>query len=73
MDIVTVLSTVILTATLATLILAVGSYTAFKVRERRQPTRASANGATKTFFTRYRSPNAAARGGEGEPHAGATS
>lgn len=55
MDIVMVLSTVILIATLATLVLAVGSYMAFKVRERRRPRPAPAGIApTKPFFARYR-------------------
>ena len=57
MDLVTVLSTVILIATLATLILAVGSYAAFKTRERRRPKSALAGvSPTKTFFVRYRRP-----------------
>ena len=64
MDIVPILSTVILIATLATLILAVGSYLAFKLRDQRRP-KAVARGTAepeKTFFVRYRPPRDTARG-----------
>jgi hypothetical protein len=58
MDAVPVLSTVILIATVATLMLAVGSYLAFKMRERRKPVAraADASAPQKTFFVRYQPP-----------------
>ena len=57
MDFVMVLSTVILISTLATLVLAVGSYMAFRMRDRRRPAPATAPVATsKVFFVRYRPP-----------------
>ena len=66
MDIVPILSTIILVSTLATLVLAVVSYMAFKLRDRRKPaTRKAvpATGPQKTFFVRYQPPGAAARPG----------
>ena len=56
MDLVPILSTVILAATLATLVLAVVSYAAFRMRDRRRPTEAPSppRAASKTFFVRYR-------------------
>lgn len=50
MDLVPVLSTVILVATIATVMLAVFSYAAFKLRGRRKPQAAAAG---PTFFRRY--------------------
>jgi hypothetical protein len=60
-DIVPILSTIVLIATLATLILGVVSYAVFRLRERRAP-RADTGGTTaKQFFVRYHD-----RGGEDE-------
>jgi hypothetical protein len=58
MDIVPILSTVILSTTFATLVLAVLSYVAFKLRSRRRPAPkpAEASAPGKTFFVRYRPP-----------------
>jgi hypothetical protein len=50
MDLVPYLSTVIVVATLATVILAVFSYAAFKVRDRRQPREEN---SAPVFFRRY--------------------
>lgn len=52
MDIIPVLSTVILISTLVTLVLAVGSYFAYKMRESRRP-RAPAQVAKPAFFRKY--------------------
>jgi hypothetical protein len=58
MDFVMVLSTVILISTLATLVLAVGSYMAFRMRDRRRPVAAAApTPSRKAFFVRYRPPS----------------
>ncbi len=51
MDLVPYLSTVIVVATLATVILAVFSYAAFKVRDKRRP---KEEASTPVFFRRYR-------------------
>jgi hypothetical protein len=58
MDIIPILSTVILTTTFATLVLAVGSYLAFKLRDKRKPAPkpAATIAPVKTFFVRYRPP-----------------
>ena len=53
MDIVPLLATAVLTATLVTLILGVLSYLAFRARERRKPAPAAAAAAGKRFFVRY--------------------
>ena len=59
MDFVMILSTVILISTLATLVLAVGSYVAFRMRDRRRPAPAVAPvAASKVFFVRYQPPPA---------------
>ena len=50
MDLVPYLSTVIVVATLATVILAIFSYAAFKVRDRRQPREEN---SAPVFFRRY--------------------
>ncbi len=50
MDLVPYLSTVIVVATLATVILAVFSYAAFKVRDRRKPREEN---SAPVFFRRY--------------------
>ena len=51
MDLVPYLSAVILVATIATILLAIGSYAAFKLRDKRRP-----RGQTErpVFFRRYR-------------------
>ena len=54
MDIVPYLSAVILISTIATIALAVLSYAAFKIRDKRRP-KAKAEGAP-VFFHRYRPP-----------------
>jgi hypothetical protein len=51
MDLVPYLSTVIVVATLATVILAVFSYAAFKVRDKRRP---KEEASAPVFFRRYR-------------------
>ena len=64
MDLVPYLSAVILVATIATILLAVGSYAAFKLRDKRKP-RAKA-GPPPVFFQRYRIEDAAGpEGGAG--------
>jgi hypothetical protein len=65
MNIVPILSTVIVVATLATLMLAIGSYLAFKLRERRRPKPKAGTAAApeKTFFVRYQPPPEGAAGG----------
>ena len=78
MDLVPYLSTVIVVATLATVILAVFSYAAFKVRDKRRP---KEEASAPVFFRRYQpdspSPNSAgdADGAEEplEPEAGSHS
>jgi len=52
MDLVPVLSTIVLVATLATLVLGVLSYVAFRSRERRRPGAAAAADSGKRFFVR---------------------
>ena len=51
MDLVPYLSAVILVATIATILLAIGSYAAFKLRDKRKP---KAHGPAPVFFRRYR-------------------
>lgn len=51
MDLIPYLSAVILIATIATLLLAVGSYVAFKVRDKRKP---KEDDRAPVFFHRYR-------------------
>lgn len=51
MDLVPYLSAVILVATIATILLAIGSYAAFKLRDKRRP---KAHGSAPVFFHRYR-------------------
>jgi hypothetical protein len=50
-DLVPYLSAVILVATIATILLAVGSYAAFKLRDKRRP---KAPTRAPVFFRRYR-------------------
>ena len=52
MDLVPYLSAVILVATIATILLAVGSYAAFKVRDKRKPK--ARPGPAPVFFHRHR-------------------
>ena len=75
MDLVPYLSTVIVVATLATVILAFFSYAAFKVRDKRRP---KEEGSAPVFFQRYQpassspdSPDQADR--PAEPEAGSHS
>ena len=67
MDVVPYLSAVILISTIATIALAVFSYAAFKLRDKRRPR--AKNSAAPVFFHRYRPEAEAAsepeRGGEG--------
>ena len=51
MDIVPYLTTVIIVATLATVVLAIFSYAAFKLRDRRRP---RGDAEAPVFFQRYR-------------------
>ena len=52
MDLVPYLSAVILVATIATILLAIGSYGAFKLRDKRKPKQQQ--GPAPVFFHRYR-------------------
>ena len=52
MDLVPYLSAVILVATIATILLAIGSYAAFKMRDKRKPK--AQQGPPPVFFHRYR-------------------
>ena len=64
MDMVPYLSTVIVVATLATVILAIFSYAAFKVRDKRRPREES---SAPVFFRRYRpTPDPSDDSGEGD-------
>ena len=51
MDLIPYLSSVILVATIATILLAVVSYAAFKLRDRRRP---KSDGEEPVFFHRFR-------------------
>jgi len=51
-DLVPYLSAVILVATIATILLAIGSYAAFKLRDKRKPR--AQQGPPPVFFHRYR-------------------
>jgi hypothetical protein len=55
MNLIPVFSTAILIATVASVILAVASYVAYKMREKRKPNRRFARGEVEeaTFFHRY--------------------
>lgn len=57
MDLVPILATVVLIATLSTLVLGVLSYMAFRARERRRPS-APAEAPRKVFFVRLGLPEA---------------
>jgi hypothetical protein len=71
-DLVPYLSAVILVATIATILLAIGSYAAFKLRDKRKPKHQQ--GPPPVFFHRYRpedpepeGPAAATTAREGAP------
>jgi hypothetical protein len=68
MDVVPYLSAVILISTIATIALAVLSYAAFKLRDKRRPK--SKNSGAPVFFHRYRPADEATaepEGADGEP------
>ncbi len=62
MDLGTLLSTILLVSFIVTIILAVGSYMAYKFRERRRPREASRAGDAPIYFERFHPPSAAPRG-----------
>ena len=68
MDIGTLLSTILLVSFIVTIILAVGSYMAYKFRERRRPRDTPRGGTAPQFFERFQLPGTAAAptGGEAE-------
>jgi hypothetical protein len=69
MDVVPYLSAVILISTIATIFLAVLSYAAFKLRDRRRP-KAKKDGAEPVYFHRYRNRSGTAGANvEGDPEA----
>jgi biopolymer transport protein ExbB/TolQ len=55
MDLLPVISTAILVATIASIVIAIVSYAAYKTRERRRPIRRAGRGAAEAvvFFHRY--------------------
>jgi len=58
MEIIPILSTVLLGATIVTILFALFSYLAYRVRERKRPAAASAaQGAEPRFFRRYQLPS----------------
>jgi hypothetical protein len=70
MDVVPYLSAVILISTIATIFLAVLSYAAFKMRDRRRP-KPKGGAEAPVFFHRYKPRAGAAPPGDGEPEADA--
>jgi hypothetical protein len=69
MDVVPYLSAVILISTIATIFLAVLSYAAFKLRDRRRP-KAKKGSSEPVYFHRYRRrSDAEADSAEGDPEA----
>jgi hypothetical protein len=52
MDLGTLLSTILLVSFIVTIILAVGSYMAYKFRERRRPREVARDGDTPVYFQR---------------------
>ena len=68
MDVVPYLSAVILISTIATIFLAVLSYAAFKLRDKRRP-KAKKNSADPVYFHRYRKTAVEEASGEGDPEA----
>lgn len=67
MDVVPYLSAIILISTIATIFLAVLSYAAFKIRDKRKP-KAKKGAAQPVYFHRYRK-SAPEGDAEGEPEA----
>ena len=67
MDVVPYLSAIILISTIATIFLAVLSYAAFKIRDKRKP-KAKKGAAEPVYFHRYRK-SAPESDAEGEPEA----
>jgi hypothetical protein len=61
MDLVPILATIVIIATLSTLVLGVLSYLAFRARERRHPS-PTAEAPRKVFFVRLGLPEAASTG-----------
>ncbi len=53
MDINALLATIVLTSFIVTVVLAVGSYVAYKLRERRRPRGNAAAGEGPVFFERF--------------------
>ncbi|HEV8362379.1 MAG TPA: hypothetical protein VGQ52_02585 [Gemmatimonadaceae bacterium] len=49
----TLLAVIILVSFIVTVVLAVGSYTAYKIRERRRPSRLPQAGGEEVYFERY--------------------
>jgi hypothetical protein len=69
MDVVPYLSAIILISTIATIFLAVLSYAAFKLRDKRRP-KAKKAAAEPVYFHRYRNRSGGeSEGGEGGPEA----
>ncbi len=59
MDLGTLLSTILLVSFIVTIILAVGSYMAYKFRERRRPRDTPRTGEAPQYFERFQLPSAA--------------
>jgi hypothetical protein len=59
-DLGTLLSTIVLVSFIVTIILAVGSYMAYKFRERRRPRDTPRGGDAPQFFERFQLPSSAA-------------
>ncbi len=69
MDVVPYLSAIILISTIATIFLAVLSYAAFKLRDKRRP-KAKKGPAEPVYFHRYRNrASGESEGAEGDPEA----
>ena len=69
MDVVPYLSAVILISTIATIFLAVLSYAAFKMRDKRKP-KARGAGEAPVYFHRYKPRSETPEGEGGAPEAG---
>jgi hypothetical protein len=63
-DIGTLLSTILLVSFIVTIILAVGSYMAYKFRERRRPREATRGGDAPMYFERFHLPPSGAGSGQ---------
>lgn len=61
------LSTIILVAFIVTVVLAIGSYAAYKMRERRRPTPVPGTSDEPVFFERFYPRGAAASSSESPP------